>query len=160
MRGSKNWRTVGGRYRRGFLVCCLGLILCSLIIQPPLVQPTLGLPGPEAASDDPLNESATAPNPKLWKVPLDQDEKTLQLLNRITFGPRPADVERVRQMGLKTFLDQQLHPEKIDDSAIETRVAQLPTLAMSNKELAKTFRELRAERLEQQRRGQAALPSD
>ena len=63
-------------------------------------------------------------------------------------------------MGPRTFLDQQLRPEKIDDSAIETRVAQPATLSMSNEELAENFRELRAERLEQQRSGQAALPSD
>ena len=56
-------------------------------------------------------------------------EKTLRLLNRITFGPRPADVERVCQMGLNTFLDQQLHSEKIDDSAIEGAAHRIMALA-------------------------------
>ena len=44
-------------------------------------------------------------------VPARPDDKTiLHVLNRISFGPRPGDVDRVRQMGLETYIDQQLHP--------------------------------------------------
>jgi len=47
------------------------------------------------------------------------------VLNRLTFGPRPGDVERVRQVGLAAWLDQQLHPVNIDDHAAEARLPQL-----------------------------------
>jgi uncharacterized protein (DUF1800 family) len=66
---------------------------------------------------------------------LTEDQKILHLLNRATFGPRPGDVERVRQMGIDKFLDRQLHPENIDDSDLERRLAVLPTIQMSSVEL-------------------------
>ena len=47
------------------------------------------------------------------------------VLNRLTFGPRSGDVDRVRQMGLAAWLDQQLHPARIDDHAAEARLPQL-----------------------------------
>jgi uncharacterized protein (DUF1800 family) len=58
------------------------------------------------------------------------------LLHRATFGVRPGELERARQMGIEAWLDEQLHPERIDDSATEARVAALfPTLTMSPQEL-------------------------
>ena len=52
------------------------------------------------------------------------DDATItHVLNRLTFGPRPGEVDRVRAMGLASWIDQQLHPERIDDSA---SVAVLP----------------------------------
>jgi uncharacterized protein (DUF1800 family) len=54
------------------------------------------------------------------------DEATLtHVLNRLTFGPRPGDVDKVRAIGLASWIDQQLYPERIDDSAA---VALLPPL--------------------------------
>lgn len=55
-------------------------------------------------------------------------------LNRLSFGPRPDDYERVRKLGgtieeaVQAYLDEQLHPERIDDSEAERRVARLETL--------------------------------
>src|SRR5579863_8902430 len=49
-------------------------------------------------------------------------------------------------MGIKKFLDQQLHPERINDSEVEAKVAALSTLSMSTEELAEDFQEMRAER--------------
>ncbi len=46
-----------------------------------------------------------------FQQPLTGDEKILQALNRLTFGPRPGDVEAVKAMGLKKWIDRQLHPE-------------------------------------------------
>ncbi|MGH7467153.1 MAG: DUF1800 domain-containing protein [Longimicrobiales bacterium] len=44
-------------------------------------------------------------------------DAVVHVLNRLTFGPRPGDVERVRKMGIERWIDQQLHPETIKDSA-------------------------------------------
>ena len=66
---------------------------------------------------------------------LTEEQKLLHLLNRATYGPRPGDFERVRQMGLDRFLDEQLHPETIDDSDVERRLAVLPTQQMTSPEL-------------------------
>jgi hypothetical protein len=48
-----------------------------------------------------------------------EDKQIVHALNRFTFGIRPGDVERVRAMGLDKWFDQQLHPDKISDDAVE-----------------------------------------
>ncbi len=35
------------------------------------------------------------------------------VLNRVAFGPRPGDVERVRRIGVDAYIDEQLQPERI-----------------------------------------------
>jgi len=70
---------------------------------------------------------------------MDEDKKIVHALNRFTFGVRPGDVERVRAMGLDKWFDQQLHPEKINDNAVEARLAPLRTLKMSTREMVENF---------------------
>ena len=41
---------------------------------------------------------------------LSVDEAVLHALNRLAYGPRPGDVERLKQMGLAKWIDQQLSP--------------------------------------------------
>src|SRR6266849_5225741 len=66
---------------------------------------------------------------------LSADEAILHALNRLAYGPRPGDVERVRQMGLAKWIEQQLNPNAIDDRAVEARLEQFPTLRMSSAKL-------------------------
>ena len=49
---------------------------------------------------------------------LPADQQIIQAINRLTFGPRPGDVAKVRAMGLDNWIDLQLHPEKINDNAL------------------------------------------
>jgi uncharacterized protein (DUF1800 family) len=65
----------------------------------------------------------------------DDDARILHALNRVTYGPRPGDVERVRAIGLAAYLEQQLAPSTIDDRATEAALASLGTLRMSIPEL-------------------------
>lgn len=66
---------------------------------------------------------------------LTEDQKLLHLLNRITFGPSPGDLARIRQTGIDRFIEEQLHPETIDDSDLEKRLEILPTQRMASSEL-------------------------
>ena len=59
----------------------------------------------------------------------------LHLLNRAAFGPRPGDVARVREEGIEVWVERQLHPETIPDSAVDKLLEDLPTLGMSSREL-------------------------
>ncbi len=70
---------------------------------------------------------------------LDERKRTVHALNRLTFGPRPGDVERVKSIGLDKWIDEQLHPEKIDDGALQARLANFRTLDMSAREMAEKF---------------------
>jgi uncharacterized protein (DUF1800 family) len=64
-----------------------------------------------------------------------EEQRVVHVLNRLAFGARPGDVERVRRMGVEAYVEQQLNPSKIDDAAAEARLRGFPTLGMSNSEL-------------------------
>src|SRR5215471_7484700 len=70
---------------------------------------------------------------------MDEHKRALHALNRLTFGPRPGDIDRVAAMGVDKWIDQQLQPEKIDDSAIEARLSALRTLKMNTHEIVENF---------------------
>src|SRR5579862_5293117 len=70
---------------------------------------------------------------------MDPHTQALHALQRLTFGPRPGDIERVTSMGLDKWIDQQLHPGRIDDSAVEARLAPFRTLHMDTKEMVENF---------------------
>ncbi len=70
---------------------------------------------------------------------LSEDEAILQALNRLGYGPRPGDIGRVRQLGLQKWIDQQLHPESIDDRALDARLDRFSTLNMSSAQLLEEF---------------------
>ncbi len=70
---------------------------------------------------------------------LTEDQKIFHLLNRLGYGPRPSDLERVRRMGIEKYVEQQLHPETISDTAVEAKLADLATLRMSTGELLAAY---------------------
>jgi uncharacterized protein (DUF1800 family) len=72
-------------------------------------------------------------------VPMDEHKRAVHALNRLTFGPRPGDVDRVVAMGVDHWIDLQLHPDKIDDTALDARLASLRTLRMDTRELVENF---------------------
>jgi uncharacterized protein (DUF1800 family) len=62
---------------------------------------------------------------------LPADTRTVShVLNRLAFGPRPGDVERVQKMGLREYIEQQLRPEAIKDSRADERAFHLASLRM------------------------------
>lgn len=76
---------------------------------------------------------------KLPITELTEDEAILHAMNRLAYGPRPGDVEQVRRMGLEKWIEQQLHPETINDADLNLRLERYPTLAMSSKRLLEEF---------------------
>src|SRR5207344_2003330 len=72
-------------------------------------------------------------------VQMDEQKRALHALNRLAFGPRPGDVERVTAMGVDKWIDQQLHPGKIDDRALDARLEPFRTLRMYTREIVENF---------------------
>jgi uncharacterized protein (DUF1800 family) len=70
---------------------------------------------------------------------LTEDEAIMHALNRLAYGPRPGDVERIREMGLQKWIDKQLDPDSINDSALDKRLENYTTLKMSSKQLVDTY---------------------
>jgi uncharacterized protein (DUF1800 family) len=77
--------------------------------------------------------------PKKSLVSLTQEQRAIHALNRLTFGPRPGNLDEVLEIGVDKWIDQQLHPESIDDSGLNARLAPLRTLNMNPKELVQRF---------------------
>ncbi len=63
------------------------------------------------------------------------EQRVLHVLNRLGFGARPGDVERVRAMGVERYIEEQLYPEKIADAGAEGKLQRLEALRMSTPEL-------------------------
>jgi uncharacterized protein (DUF1800 family) len=72
-------------------------------------------------------------------VQMDEQKRAVHALNRLAFGPRPGDIERVNAMGIDKWIDEQLHPDKIDDHALDARLAGFRTLRMDTRELVENF---------------------
>ena len=87
-----------------------------------------------------------------------EQKRAVQALNRLTFGPRPGDVQQVMALGVDRWIDLQLHPEKIPDNAIESRLAGFRTLHLSSKEIAEEFPD--NQMIKQVMDGKRPMPSD
>ena len=85
-------------------------------------------------------------------------KRALHALNRLTFGPRPGDVPAVLNMGVDKWIDRQLHPDKINDKALETRLAPFRTLRMDVHEILDNFPDQR--RAREVMEGKRSMPSD
>jgi len=77
---------------------------------------------------------AASPSKKLT-----ERQRALHALNRLGFGPRPGDVDRVMNIGVDTWIDQQLHPERIADTAVAARLQGYATLQMSDRDIVQKY---------------------
>ena len=66
---------------------------------------------------------------------LEGDARILHALNRLTFGPRPGDVDAVRAEGLDKWFEQQLRPASIEETDLKSRLSQFPAMQWSPEEL-------------------------
>lgn len=98
------------------------------------------------------------PDSKKSKANANDPRRALHALNRLTFGPRPGDVQQVMAMGVDKWIDLQLHPERIDDSALEARLEPLRTVRMSTRQIAEEFPD--PPEINQVMNGKRAMPSD
>jgi uncharacterized protein (DUF1800 family) len=113
---------------KSFLSAFLSLCLLALGLDAPL---------PVGAAI-PTKEKKPKQDVALKGLPITElsaDEAILHALNRLAYGPRPGDVERVRQMGLAKWIEQQLNPNSVIDRAVDARLENYPTLRMSSAQL-------------------------
>jgi uncharacterized protein (DUF1800 family) len=133
-----------------FLRGAIAIVLCwSMCFPAPLALAQDAALARAAASNSASNVPSPAPVPSSAPRPhraeyesgqLRGDARILHALNRLTFGPKPGDLEAVREMGpgntgLDKWFDQQLHPENIDETDLDARLAQFPAMQWSTQDL-------------------------
>ncbi len=116
----KNCRNSVGLGYQGWMRACVAGLLAILIVDQPLMGATAGPKhGPTAGATQQSKGEG----------------RVLHALNRLTFGPRPGEVAAVEAIGLRTWFENQLNPQKIDDSALNARLAQFPAMQLPQGEL-------------------------
>jgi uncharacterized protein (DUF1800 family) len=114
-----SWRSAGALLLAATFLCTFGI----------------DLPAALAAGAENKKDKQDASLKSLPITELTPEEAIQHALNRLAYGPRPGDVERIKQMGLAKWIDQQLNPGTIDDKAVEARLENYPTLRLSTAKL-------------------------
>ena len=96
----------------------------------------VGVPAQNAGAKSPARTVARS---DVRELPADQ--QIIQALSRLTFGPRPGDVQKVRAIGLDNWIDQQLRPNKINDVALEQFVARYLAINQDQNDLLRQYSE-------------------
>jgi hypothetical protein len=119
----------------------LAALLCCILCSPA----TLGFaqeaqPAAKAFTDTKPDATANsrpgvAERPHYQSAQLEGNERIIHALNRFTFGPKPGDVDEVRAIGLEKWFDRQLHPETIDQTDLNTRLAEFPAMQWTTAQL-------------------------
>jgi uncharacterized protein (DUF1800 family) len=108
---------------RGSIEALIAGVLCVLLAgQPVLAAGPVPRRGPTANSNQ-----------------IQNDERVLHALNRLTFGPRPGDVAAVEAIGLNKWFEMQLDPARIDDSALEAKLQMFPAMQLSQADLFERY---------------------
>ena len=135
---------------RRFVLAPVAIVLlaCAQRSSPPVSASMSGPASGEAGGASPEMRELTA------------DQQVVHVLNRLAFGPRPGDVQRVRELGVDRWIAQQLQPGRIDDGRTTQFIAQsYRTVGMSTADLVREG--ARAEEaLREQRRERAMAMGD
>jgi uncharacterized protein (DUF1800 family) len=139
---------------KALLATCLSIAcVLSLGVDVPAIA---AIPGAAPKDKKPKQDPAIKGLPI---TELTADEAILHALNRLAYGPRPGDIERVRQMGLAKWIDQQLAPNSIDDKTVSARLENLPTLSMTPARLLEEYPQPKQAAIQAAKRADAAAPA-
>ena len=129
------------RHSRGLMLVLMagGLAACSSSA-PPTATPRLEPP--------PRYRVTVAPST------LTADQQIVHVLDRLGYGARPGEVERVRTEGLSAWIERQLEPGRISDQAVEQALAAFPVLPLTAAELYRDYPPARPQDVQRFQAGQ------
>ena len=132
--------------------CFPGLLVLAATL---VLAPALTL----AAQSSHTKHHGSGPRAGAPAATLTEQERTQQMLDRFTFGPRPEDAASVAAAGgPEAWFERQLSPDTIDDSALNKRLAQYPALRLPTEQLIYNFPPRRA--IKQVADGKQPMPTD
>jgi len=103
--------------------------VCAVLLTPLLAA---GINGLKPKKLKPIQAKANPPQYVAFSKLLPRDERAHHALERLTFGPKPGDLEQLQPMGLDNWLEAELHPERVrENPQLEQRLAPLESLGMS-----------------------------
>jgi uncharacterized protein (DUF1800 family) len=88
------------------------------------------------------------------------EAKIVHALNRLSFGPRPGDVERVAKLGLEKWIELQLQPERISEPDLARRLEPFATQRLATATLVRKYDLPVEARRELQRRQSESMQGD
>lgn len=104
-----------------------------------------------------LAAALTSAGPGWGQTP--REAATAGVLNRLTWGMEPGQVQAVEKMGLERWLEQQLHPDQIPENPeLRARLQALTTLEQSPEQIIAAYPPPQA--LRQMATGKRPLPAD
>src|SRR5262245_54773278 len=90
--------------------------------------------------DKPKAERTPQADYSAFKHKLAKEDQVHQAANRLTFGPRQADIDEIQKLGVKKWVDQQLHPERIaENPELARKLEPLESLRMSSADAERHF---------------------
>jgi hypothetical protein len=112
--------------------------------------------GAGVLASTPLLRAMASDNlPEFLRFSSAERDNTAHFLNRVAFGARPGDAEKVRQMGFEAYIEQQMNPDAIWNMDCLRRLGNYFTLDMTGRELFD--RNGQAEEVAQQLKGATLL---
>ncbi|MCU1324035.1 MAG: hypothetical protein JWM43_3684 [Acidobacteriaceae bacterium] len=129
-------------WQSSFQILMAGM-LCVLLVEQPLIAE--GMPTRRTSKTVSASQ-------------LQGEQRVLHALNRLTFGPRPGDVEAIQAVGLQRWFEQQLNPSSIPDTALDQRLEMFPAMKLQQAELMDRYPN--PQLLRQMIRTNEPLPSD
>ena len=90
---------------------------------------------------------------------LEKEDRFHHALDRLTFGPRPGDFERIQELGLKKWLEAELSPEKVPESpTLQAKLAPYESLRLNIHETYVRYPQ--PQMIAAVARGKGSLPDD
>ncbi len=122
--------------RAALIRCVLAIFAATILVatSPALAQQPAHQPTTPKSAPSSHHATSTKLAPKLT-----EEQRALHALNRLTFGPRPGDLQKVMDTDVNDWIEQQLHPEEISDNVLDGKLGPFRTLRMSTHDLVQTF---------------------
>jgi uncharacterized protein (DUF1800 family) len=95
----------------------------------------LGAIGAAAAGCAPLARQIAADLPEDVSLPEGEAEPTLRWINRVSFGPTPGEVARVKTLGYDAYLKEQLNPTDDEPAHMTVQIYRLDAYRMDSHEM-------------------------
>ena len=124
-----------------------------------LAMPAAGVTAVALVLLGPAQQPVTGRQPLPYGETPTDDRTIVHVLNRLGYGPRPGDIERVRETSVTTYIEAQLFPDRIDDSGVGARLERLDALERSTPDIIETYH-LPAQQARRQRRRERAARAD